>query len=141
MKKILFLVQILIAFSLNAQNYKYTSANLNLRSGPSTIYKVLTVIPVGTSVEMAEDCDCEWIKVIYNGNVGYVSSKFLTKEKQSISSVKYYTNSKGQKVQSPTYYNSPPPGATALCRDGTYSFSQSRRGTCSHLGGVAKWLK
>ncbi|WP_289144502.1 DUF3761 domain-containing protein, partial [uncultured Bacteroides sp.] len=29
----------------------------------------------------------------------------------------------------------------ALCRDGTYSFSKSRRGTCSHHGGVAKWLK
>jgi hypothetical protein len=35
---------------------------------------------------------------------------------------------------------SPPPGATALCRDGTYSFSQHRSGTCSHHGGVAKWL-
>lgn len=35
----------------------------------------------------------------------------------------------------------PPPGATALCRDGTYSFSKHRSGTCSHHGGVAKWLK
>jgi hypothetical protein len=35
---------------------------------------------------------------------------------------------------------SPPPGATALCRDGTYSFSRHRSGTCSHHGGVAKWL-
>jgi hypothetical protein len=35
---------------------------------------------------------------------------------------------------------SAPPGATALCRDGTYSFSQHRSGTCSHHGGVAKWL-
>jgi hypothetical protein len=35
---------------------------------------------------------------------------------------------------------SPPPGATALCRDGTYSFSHHRAGTCSHHGGVAKWL-
>jgi hypothetical protein len=34
----------------------------------------------------------------------------------------------------------PPPGATALCRDGTYSFSQHHSGTCSHHGGVAKWL-
>lgn len=33
-----------------------------------------------------------------------------------------------------------PSGASAICRDGTYSFSQSRRGTCSHHGGVAKWL-
>jgi 5-methylcytosine-specific restriction endonuclease McrA len=27
-----------------------------------------------------------------------------------------------------------------LCRDGTYSFSAHRSGTCSHHGGVAKWL-
>jgi hypothetical protein len=33
-----------------------------------------------------------------------------------------------------------PPGATALCNDGTYSFSQTRSGTCSHHGGVAQWL-
>ena len=52
----------------------------------------------------------------------------------------YYTNSAGNKVQSPTKYNSAPAGASALCRDGTYSFSQSRRGTCSHHGGVAEWL-
>jgi hypothetical protein len=36
--------------------------------------------------------------------------------------------------------SSPPPGATAHCRDGTYSFSQHRSGTCSHHGGVAAWL-
>lgn len=34
----------------------------------------------------------------------------------------------------------PPPGATARCRDGTYSFSRHRSGTCSHHGGVAVWL-
>jgi hypothetical protein len=34
----------------------------------------------------------------------------------------------------------PPPGATAVCRDGTYSFSQHHSGTCSHHGGVAQWL-
>lgn len=33
-----------------------------------------------------------------------------------------------------------PAGATAQCRDGSYSFSASRRGTCSHHGGVAQWL-
>ncbi len=36
--------------------------------------------------------------------------------------------------------SAPPPGATAVCRDGTYSFSQHHSGTCSHHGGVAKWL-
>src|SRR3989449_5751163 len=36
---------------------------------------------------------------------------------------------------------SPPTGATARCRDGTYSFSRHRSGTCSHHGGVAAWLE
>lgn len=31
-------------------------------------------------------------------------------------------------------------GATALCKDGTYSFSAHRSGTCSHHGGVKEWL-
>ncbi|MGD1025863.1 MAG: DUF3761 domain-containing protein [Candidatus Sulfotelmatobacter sp.] len=51
-----------------------------------------------------------------------------------------YVNSKGQTVQRPENCSGPPQGATAQCRDGSYSFSQSRRGTCSHHGGVAKWL-
>ncbi|PHM29020.1 DUF3761 domain-containing protein [Xenorhabdus budapestensis] len=29
---------------------------------------------------------------------------------------------------------------TALCKDGTYSKSKSRKGACSRHGGVAKWL-
>lgn len=48
-----------------------------------------------------------------------------------------YTNSQGNHVPSPS---SNPAGATAKCSDGTYSYSQSRRGTCSHHGGVAIWL-
>ena len=51
-----------------------------------------------------------------------------------------YINSKGETVKRPENCSVAPQGATALCRDGTYSFSQSRRGTCSHHGGVAKWL-
>jgi hypothetical protein len=43
-------------------------------------------------------------------------------------------------VHSPAYSDSVPAGASAKCRDGTYSFSQSRRGTCSRHGGVAEWL-
>ena len=36
--------------------------------------------------------------------------------------------------------DSAPPGATAKCRDGSYSYSQHHSGTCSHHGGVAVWL-
>jgi resuscitation-promoting factor RpfB len=51
-----------------------------------------------------------------------------------------YVNSKGETVKRPENCSAVPQGATAQCRDGSYSFSQSRRGTCSHHGGVAKWL-
>src|SRR2546427_11616197 len=43
-------------------------------------------------------------------------------------------------AQQPEPASSAPPGATARCRDGTYSFSRHRSGTCSHHGGVAVWL-
>ena len=32
-----------------------------------------------------------------------------------------------------------PAGSSAKCRDGSYSFSAHRQGTCSHHGGVAVW--
>jgi hypothetical protein len=51
-----------------------------------------------------------------------------------------YVNSAGNTVCSPYSSSSAPSGATAQCQDGSYSFSQSRSGTCSHHGGVASWL-
>ena len=43
--------------------YRYTTHNLNLRTGPSTKYSAITIIPQGTSVTIDEDCDCKWIAV------------------------------------------------------------------------------
>ena len=51
-----------------------------------------------------------------------------------------YTDVDGHHVQSPTFAPSEPSGASARCRDGSYSFSHHRRGTCSRHGGVAEWL-
>jgi hypothetical protein len=53
-----------------------------------------------------------------------------------------YKNSSGEWVCKPEKEkdNSRPAGATAQCRDGSYSFSQHRSGTCSGHGGVAIWL-
>jgi hypothetical protein len=36
--------------------------------------------------------------------------------------------------------NNDPAGATAKCKDGTYSHSAHRTGTCSRHGGVSQWL-
>lgn len=51
----------------------------------------------------------------------------------------YYTNSGGHEVHRPEYRRHAPAGATARCRDGSWSFSEHRSGTCSHHGGVAEW--
>ena len=52
---------------------------------------------------------------------------------------KSYVNVDGVRVPSPVFSDSRPAGASARCRDGSYSFSRNRRGTCSHHGGVAVW--
>ncbi|UIJ44825.1 DUF3761 domain-containing protein [Sphingomonas cannabina] len=52
----------------------------------------------------------------------------------------YYRSADGHVVHRPVFEDRRPPGATARCRDGSWSFSHSRRGTCSHHGGVGTWL-
>jgi len=53
-----------------------------------------------------------------------------------------YINREGNSVHRPahTVSGAVPAGATAQCRDASYSFSQNHRGTCSHHGGVSRWL-
>ena len=53
---------------------------------------------------------------------------------------RHYVNSSGHVVHSPSCGNeSEPPHYTATCRDGSISFSEHRRGTCSGHRGVARW--
>lgn len=53
---------------------------------------------------------------------------------------RHYVNSDGNLVHSPMRADRRPAGATARCRDRSWSFSQHARGTCSHHGGVAEWM-
>jgi hypothetical protein len=61
---------------------------------------------------------------------------------RTLGTTKTYVNSDGNTVPSParTSDGQPPAGATAQCKDGTYSSSQHRQGTCSGHGGVGRWL-
>jgi Protein of unknown function (DUF3761) len=53
-----------------------------------------------------------------------------------------YINKDGIPVHSPAHIKNgeQPVGASAQCRDGSYSFSRHHRGTCSHHGGVSRWF-
>lgn len=55
------------------------------------------------------------------------SIKVIPKPAATMSSTNIKTSSGG------------PSGATALCKDGSYSYSATHTGACSHHGGVAKW--
>jgi Protein of unknown function (DUF3761) len=50
----------------------------------------------------------------------------------------YYINSDRRWVHRPECFVDQP-GETAICRDGSHSFSLHHNGTCSHHGGVARW--
>ena len=52
------------------------------------------------------------------------------------SSGRHYANVDGNSIHSPMHAHHRPAGATAHCGDGSWSFSQHARGTCSHHGGV-----
>ena len=50
-----------------------------------------------------------------------------------------YVNSSGHVVPDPKCFIGHQAGETAICRDGSHSFSEHRQGTCSRHGGVAQW--
>ena len=51
---------------------------------------------------------------------------------------RYYVNSSGHLVHSPSCGREHLQ-RTAECRDGSVSYSEHHRGTCSHHGGVEHW--
>lgn len=82
--------------------------------------------------------------VLLYGNAEQQSSETDPAQRPRItsppSSSKSYVNVDGVRVPSPVFRESKPTGASARCRDGSYSFSQHRQGTCSHHGGVSEWF-
>ncbi|WP_438394490.1 DUF3761 domain-containing protein [Caballeronia sp. DA-9] len=66
---------------------------------------------------------------------------YSTPNESDLDNHQSYRNHDGQTVHSPAHSRSgaAPDGATAQCRDGTWSFSRHRSGTCSRHGGVAAW--
>jgi len=108
-----------------------TDANLPQSQAP---VDQKTIAPIEQTVVTPEKTEVE-----KNVESLKVETKKETPAEVPLSNDNTYINSAGNEVHSPAYAPSIPPGASAQCNDGTYSFSQSRRGTCSHHGGVAQW--
>lgn len=73
------------------------------------------------------------------GIVIFVSILAILDYSDKQQSGKYDTTNYNNSYSTKTTYDKSQ-NATALCRDGTYSYSANRRGTCSHHGGVKYWL-
>lgn len=56
----------------------YATANVNMRSGPSTAYPAVTVIPVGAPIEI-HGClaDVPWCDVSFIGGRGWVAGRYV----------------------------------------------------------------
>lgn len=70
------------------------------------------------------------------------SAQDVTKGSTALVEQGSYENREGYIVHRPahTVSGAIPAGASAQCRDGSYSFSMNHRGTCSRHGGVSRWL-
>src|SRR5262249_5981375 len=54
-----------------------TASSLNLRSGPSTSYSILTTMPNGATVTVLQGPSNGWYNVTYNGTTGWCSGTYL----------------------------------------------------------------
>ena len=133
----------------------------NLRDRPSTTGTITNTVekgdllilvnsnPVGPWYRVRESKSAPelWIHgnaiaLLYTDDVTVTNSDAAERPRRTSTppSGKSYVNVDGVRVPSPVFSDTRPAGATARCRDGSYSFSQHRRGTCSHHGGVAEWF-
>jgi len=132
MKKLLLVLVFPIIFGASCST-DYNSYNTNTNSSPAVNQKILNQ-QTDTNVPVVGITNTN--TTLKNTDQNYNPN---TDNPTPLEPIKYYENTAGNTVQSPTLYDSVPAGASARCVDGSYSFSQSRRGTCSHHGGVAEW--
>ena len=121
----------------------YTTTIVTVRAKPFANAQALGRVDAAVQVRLYT-CSAGWCSVARGRLAGYVLQEYLSSDPTPVVQRpgRGYVNSRGEWVASPTRTpnDTPPPGASARRRDGTYRFSRSRSGTCSHHGGVAQWL-
>jgi hypothetical protein len=148
---LLLLAMLLGGAPAGAQTHARTTAAAWLRAGPSAHARAVARVARGASVDVGR-CRVAWCAVSAGGRSGWLPRHVIASASAEPRRARTplprvpertgrgYVNSDGVWVRSPTFSHTAPSGASARCRDGSYSFSMHRRGTCSHHGGVAEWL-
>ena len=74
----------------NVNESVYAKWNANIRSGPSTRYEVIDILPANAEVTRTGVFTAGWSEIVYNGTRAYISSNFLTTTRPT--SVTYTAN-------------------------------------------------
>jgi Protein of unknown function (DUF3761)/Bacterial SH3 domain len=113
----------------------WAQGTLNVRSGPGTDFPVVRTVGRGEAIEVGPADDRGWGRVggSYAGEYVYRASPVL---RDSPPSGEATAKSRKPRAAEAAVNST---GATAMCRDGSLSYSAHRRGTCSHHGGVSVW--
>lgn len=91
---------------------------VNFRSAPKVADNIIGSIPKGAAVKVLEEINKYWVKVEYNGKVGYISTD-------------YVTYSKPVTTTQPTQ----PPAATTIA-DNIINFAKSLQGKVTYQYGI-----
>lgn len=83
--------------SAAAETYTIT-ANLNIRSGPSTSNAIIATVKQGTQLTVIGQAASGWLKVSYQGKTGYVSSEYV--KKSASSTTKTYVTTANLNIRS-----------------------------------------
>ena len=105
----------------------------------TTLVPTATLVPTSTPTPTPESTQVPTLRPTARPTLRPTAVPTAVPATKTSGSSGYYTNVDGQKVQSPVFSETIPDGASAKCRDGSYSFSTHRSGTCSGHGGVATW--
>ncbi|HEX7253694.1 MAG TPA: DUF3761 domain-containing protein [Thermoanaerobaculia bacterium] len=133
------LVLVFLAVSGLRAETRMTLSRAPLHLAPTAGSRVVATVPAGVRLSVSS-CSKTWCETSWNGTDVWVPRRYLGTAKSERSG-RGYINSDGKRIPSPQMSPSgPPAGATAQCNDGSYSFSTHRSGTCSHHGGVRRWL-
>lgn len=70
-----------------AESATVTGSDVNMRSGPGTGYPVVNCLPRGTAVTVTDRSNPDWYAVTYDGQSGFMSSRYLEISEESSDAV------------------------------------------------------
>lgn len=70
-----------------AENATVTGSDVNMRYGPGTGYDVVECLPRGAVVTVIDRSNGSWYAISYNGQDGYMSSRYLSLEEEEAAEI------------------------------------------------------